>query len=97
MQGGITAFDAPLPVALNFRQYENDPYMRTLMREACHRGLYALVNSASMNGVGPDTQIIKVTFWLVKVMAALAIVCWSLSAYCAVRWYRRRKEWAVRN
>ena len=36
--------------------------MRTLMREACHRGLYVLVKSSAMNGVGPDTQISRIVF-----------------------------------
>jgi beta-glucosidase len=96
LRGGVTAFDAPLTVALNFRQYKNDPYMRTLMREACHRGLYALVNSAAMNGVGPDTEISRTLFWPVKLSIVLAIVFWSLAAFCAVRWHYRRKEWIAR-
>lgn len=90
--GGTTAFDASLTLLLDFKQYENDPYIRTLMREACHRGLYALVNSAAMNGVGPDTEIYKIVFGPVKVTFALALVFWGLFAYCAVRWHRRRKS-----
>lgn len=93
LRGGMTAFDASLPVALNFQQYENDPYMRTLMREACHRGLYALVNSAAMNGVGENTQINRIVYQPVILLAVLALIFWCLSAYCAVRWHRRRKDW----
>jgi beta-glucosidase len=93
LRGGMTAFDASVPIALNFRQYENDPYMRTLMREACHRGLYALVNSSAMNGVGENTQIYRIVYQPVILLAALALVFWGLSAYCAVRWHRRRKGW----
>jgi beta-glucosidase len=96
LRGGVTAFDASLTLLLDFEQYENDPYMRTLMREACHRGLYALVNSAAMNGVGPNTRISKMIFWPVKLSFALAIVFWGLTAYCAVRWHRRRKAWLAR-
>ena len=94
--GGVTAFDASLTLLLDFEQYENDPYMRTLMREACHRGLYALVNSAAMNGVGPNTRISQMIFWPVKLSFALAIVFWGLTAYFAVRWHRRRKAWLAR-
>jgi beta-glucosidase len=96
LRGGMTAFDASLTLLLNFKQYENDPYIRTLMREACHRGLYALVNSAAMNGVGPDTEISRTLFWPVKLSIVLAIVFWGLAAFCAVRWHYRRKEWIAR-
>ena len=67
------------------------------MREACHRGLYALVNSAAMNGVGPDTEISKIIYPPVKVAFVLAIVFWGLFAFCAIRWLRRRKEWIAKN
>ena len=91
LRGGMTAFDASLTLLLDFEQYENDPYIRTLMREACHRGLYALVNSAAMNGVGPETQVYRIIYWPVKLLFVLAIVCWGLTAFCAVRWHHRRK------
>ena len=91
LRGGMTAFDASLTLLLDFEQYEKGHYIRTLMREACHRGLYALVNSAAMNGVGPDTEISKIIFWPVKLSLVLAIIFWGLTAFCAVRWHRRRK------
>ena len=94
--GGTTVFDASLTLLLDFKPYENDPYIRTLMRDACHRGLYALVNSAAMNGVGPDTEISKTVFGPVKVTFALAIIFWAAAAYCAVRWHRRRNEWLAK-
>ena len=93
LRGGMTAFDTSLTLLLDFEQYENDPYIRTLMRDACHRGLYALVNSAAMNGVGPNTEISRIVFWPASLSFVLAIVFWGLSIYCAVRWYRRHKVW----
>ena len=81
---------------LDFEQYENDPYIRTLMREACHRGLYALVNSAAMNGVGPNTEISKIIFWPVTLSFVLAIIFWGLTPFCAVRLHRRRKQWIAK-
>lgn len=96
LRGGMTAFDASLTLLLDFEQYKNDPYIRTLMREACHRGLYALVNSAAMNGVGPNTEISKIIFWPVTLSFVLAIIFWGLTACCAVRWHRRRKEWIAK-
>lgn len=97
LRGGMTAFDASLTLLLDFEQYENDPYIRTLMREACHRGLYALVNSAAMNGVGPNTEISRSVFGPVKVTFVLALVFWGLSAFCAVRWHCRRKAWKAKH
>ena len=96
LRGGMTAYDASLTLLLNFEQYENDPYIRTLMREACHRGLYALANSAAMNGIGPNTEISKIIFWPVKLSFVLAIIFWGLAAFCAIRWHRRRKDWKVK-
>jgi hypothetical protein len=92
----MTAFDTSLTLLLDFEQYENDPYIRTLMREACHRGLYALVNSAAMNGVGPNTEISKIIFWPVTLSFVLAMIFWGSSAFCAVRWHRRRKGWIAK-
>jgi hypothetical protein len=66
------------------------------MREACHRGLYALVNSAAMNGVGPNTDINKIIFWPVMLSFVLAIIFWGASVFCAIRWHRRRKEWIAK-
>ena len=96
LRGGMTVFDASLTLLLDFEQYEDDPYIRTLMREACHRGLYALLNSAAMNGVGPNTEISRIIFWPVTLSFVLAIVFWGLTAFCAIRWHRRRKEWIVK-
>ena len=93
LRGGITAFDASLTLLLDFDQYENDSYIRTLMREACHRGLYALVNSAAMNGVGPNTEISKTIFLPVTLSFVLAVIFWGSAVFCAVHWYRRRKVW----
>ena len=56
------------------------------------RRLYALVNSAAMNGVGPNTEISKIIFWPVTLSFVLAMIFWGSSAFCAVRWHRRRKD-----
>ena len=85
LRGGITAFDASLTLLLDFDPYESDPYIRTLMREACHRGLYALVNSAAMNGVGPNTEISRIIFWPATLSFVLAIIFWGLTVLFAVR------------
>ena len=63
--------------------------------EACHRGLYALVNSAAMNGVGPNTEISKTIFLPVTLSLVLAVIFWGSAVFCAVHWYRRRKVWKV--
>lgn len=96
LRGGMTVFDASLTLLLDFEQYEDDPYICTLMREACHRGLYALLNSAAMNGVGPNTEISRIIFWPVTLSFVLAIAFWGLTVFCAIRWHRRRKEWIAK-
>ena len=43
--------------------YENDPHMVNALRQACHRILYIVGNSAAMNGVSKGTKIINVLVW----------------------------------
>lgn len=93
LTGGLTTFDASYPVLLNFRQYENDPYIRTLMREACHRSLYAIANSAAMNGVGPETVIHHTHLWLPYAFAGASLLFWGLSAVFGRRWRQRSRQW----
>ena len=93
LRGGTTVFDASLTLLLDFKPYENDPYIRTLMREACHRGLYALINSAAMNGVGPNTEISQIIFWPVTLSFVLAIIFWVLNIVMAVLWGIGKGKW----
>ena len=60
--GGVTCFDAMLPYAVNaLKAAKDDPVVVNAMVEAMHHDLYTIINSAAMNGVGPDTTVKAVT------------------------------------
>ena len=86
---GLTAFDAPLPVILNFEQYRNDPVMVSRMREACHYNLYALANSAAMNGIGENTTVRIVEYFMIPVFRYLSIGSFLLAIVSAWMWRRK--------
>lgn len=95
LRGGMNAFDASWILMLDFEPYRNDPYICTLMREACHIGLYALVNSAAMNGVGPDTVISRITFWPVTMLFVLFLVFFGLTLLFAIFWMLRGGKFEI--
>lgn len=90
---GLTTFDAPLPIILNFEQYRNDPVMVTKMREACHYNLYALANSAAMNGIGENTTVDVVEYFMIPLFGWLAIVFALFSVFAMVKWYDGNRKW----
>ena len=90
---GLTAFDAPLPIILNFEQYRNDPVMVTKMREACHYNLYARANSAAMNGIGENTTVDVVEYFMIPLFRWLAIGVAFFSIFATVKWYDGNRQW----
>ena len=63
--GGVTCFDAMMSNALDDLKgtvggSNPDPVVTNALVEAMHHNLYTIINSAAMNGVGPDT-IVKAT------------------------------------
>ena len=93
IMAGLTAFDAPLPIILNFGQYSSDPIMITKIREACHYNLYALANSAAMNGIGEDTVIQVTEYFMIPLFRTLSVGFAAFAVFCACRWYRKNKKW----
>ena len=62
LAGGVTCFDAMMPYAVNALKAEkDDPVIVNALVEAMHHNLYTIINSAAMNGVGPDTVVKAVT------------------------------------
>ena len=64
--GGVTCFDAMMSYALDDLKAtvggsNPDPVVVNALVEAMHHNLYTLINSAAMNGVGPDTVVVAVT------------------------------------
>ena len=80
--GGVTCFDAMLPYAVNsLTDMKDDPVVVNAMLEATHHNLYTIINSAAMNGVGPETTVKAVTPGIINTItyatiaiAALAVV-----------------------
>ena len=87
--GGVTTFDAMLwYVVQQLPEYENDPVVVTAMREACHHNLYALANSAGMNGVGPDTVVHAIKPAILKTVDNAMIISWVLTLAVAALFIR---------
>ena len=60
MAGGVTCFDAMMPYAVNSLKdavKKEDAVVINAMVEAMHHNLYTIINSAAMNGVGPETTV----------------------------------------
>ena len=62
MAGGVTCFDAMMTYAVDdLKTATEDPIVLNAMVEAVHHNLYTIINSAAMNGVGPNTQVKAIT------------------------------------
>ena len=77
--GGVTCFDAMMSYALDDLNEtvggENpDPVVVNALVEAMHHNLYTIINSAAMNGVGPDTVVVAVQPKIVDTVTTAAIV-----------------------
>lgn len=93
MAGGISTFDAMLPLVTNqLPKYKKDAVIVTAMREACHQNLYSIVNSAGMNGVSADTRIKKTDILIVKLFKTGAAVFSLLFAVSLVLWIVKRQK-----
>ena len=96
---GVTAFAATgEELASALQPYANDPAVVSAMREACHRNLYALVNSAAMNGIGTDTVIQRKGEQqeapkLDPVYILVPALFWLLPVAAFVLWQRGKKLW----
>lgn len=73
--------------------YENDPAVVSAMRQICHRSLYVLVNSAAMNGIGPDSGIRVTVPQAVLLIPAVALGLWILFIPMLILWVRGKKKW----
>jgi uncharacterized membrane protein YciS (DUF1049 family) len=72
---------------------ENDPVVVTAMRQACHYNLYALANSAAMNGVGENTTVTLLTLPLVTLLRVLMGLCAAAALVCGLLWRRGKIRW----
>lgn len=93
LYAGMTTFDAPIPAILDFEQFKEDPLMLNRMRKACHYNLYALANSAAMNGIGENTTIKVVEYFMIPLFRWMSIGFAALTIVSAVKWHKGRKKW----
>ena len=101
LAGGVTCFDAMLWYATeDLKQAINDPVAVNAMVEAMHHNMYALINSAGMNGVGADTQVKFVKPIVNTVCLVAAIVFGGLTLLGILFWIRgnvaikaEKQEW----
>ena len=77
--GGVTCFDAMMTYALDDIKgtvggAEKDPIVVNALVEAMHHNLYTIINSAAMNGVGPDTTVVACNPMIVNVVLVATVV-----------------------
>ena len=91
---GTSTFDAMLPYVVNqLPRYRNDPVVVSALREAMHHNLYALANSAAMNGVGPDTTIALVQPLAITAAQWLTALTFLSHVLFAALWIRGHARW----
>ncbi|MBQ9691613.1 MAG: glycoside hydrolase family 3 C-terminal domain-containing protein [Clostridia bacterium] len=91
--GGVTCFDAMLPYAVNALKAEkDDPVVVNAMVEAMHHNLYTIINSAAMNGVGPETRVKAVTPGIVTLITVVTVIIAAAAAgFIVLRRYLVKK------
>ena len=93
---GSNIWDSPTPLHTDIlKNYEDDPYIVSQMREAVHGILYTVANSNAMNGLSSSDRLELVTPWWQVALYALIAVCavmTVLSAVMLVINIKRKKE-----
>lgn len=91
---GVSTFDAMLPyVTRQLPQYRDDPVVVTAMRQAMHHNLYALADSAAMNGVGEGTTIRLHELAVLKVLRVVGVLALIAFAAFLALWIVGRARW----
>ena len=92
VMAGTSILDAMFTFEDAFDKYENDPVIVTAMKEAMHHNMYTVVNSAAMNGMTAETEIISrepvlftVVWYLSLILLALFIVMLVIRIVCGCR------------
>lgn len=90
---GVSIYDAMMPYVTNLLpKYKNDPVIVAAMRESCHRNLYAIANSAGMNGVGADTTIKMTQPKIITIVKILAMIFSILFVVSLVLWILKKRN-----
>ena len=78
--GGVTCFDAMMNYATSdIKTATEDPVFVNAMVEAMHHNLFTIINSAAMNGVGPETQVQATTPSIVNILLYVTIALGVIS------------------
>lgn len=94
VMAGVTVFDDKLPCPqIALAGCANDPVVVATMRQACHYNLYALANSAAMNGVGENTVVVPRMLPLVKLLGVLMGLCTAVMVVFSILWARGIRKW----
>lgn len=90
---GVSIYDAMMPYVTNLLpKYKNDPVIVAAMRESCHRNLYAIANSAGMDGVGADTTIKMTQPKIITIVKILAMIFSILFVVSLVLWILKKRN-----
>lgn len=85
---GTDIYDGPdnpsHPRTPQLNAYKEDAYVVSCLRESAGRIAYVVAQSAAMNGIGSDSEIVEVTPWYMTLTIALAAVMGVLAVGSAV-------------
>ena len=95
--GGVTCFDAMMSYAMDDLKETvggetPDPVIVNALVEAMHHNLYAIINSAAMNGVGEDTVVNQITPAILGMAKKITYVVAALAAVFIVLWFIGSKK-----
>ena len=90
--GGVTCFDAMMSYATDDLMETvggetPDPIVVNALVEAMHHNLYAIINSAAMNGVGEDTVVKQISPAILGVVKNATYVIAAVTAFFMVLWF----------
>ncbi len=76
------------------QDYRDNPEIMSHMRQAAHRILYVVANSAAMNGISKTTTVSYVLTWWQMALIALDVLFAALAVIFGVLAYKERKQGA---
>jgi hypothetical protein len=90
---GITSYESVFPdVVPELWLCRWNPTVVSAMREASHRNLYVLANSAAMNGFGPETEI-RTYGYIYAVVIGAMVLLWVLFGMFLRFWIKGVRKW----
>ena len=95
--GGVTCFDAMMSYALDDLNATvggatADPIVVNALVEAMHHNLYAIINSAAMNGVGENTVVRQIVPKILRTVKTITIVVAILAVFFIALWIIRSRK-----